>query len=185
MWLVVGLGNPGPEYAHTRHNIGFMVVEALARRYGATFRPSRQARAEVAEIRIDDERVVLVKPLTYMNLSGEAVRPLLQWYRLTPDRLLVVYDDLDLPFGRLRIRPRGSSGGHGGMRSIIEHLGTEAFPRLRIGIGRPVGPARVYVLQPFTPEEQAQVPAIIERAVQAVETIIREGLEAAMNRFNA
>jgi PTH1 family peptidyl-tRNA hydrolase len=185
--LVVGLGNPGEEYAKTRHNLGFQVVNLLARRHGLEWSDKR-AKARLAAGQIGGQRVVLAKPFTYMNDSGQAVVGLRQWYKLDPaSELLVIYDELDLPFGALRLRMRGSAGTHNGMRSIVRLLGTEEFPRLRIGIGAgpPGRDAARYVLSRFTPEEEQALPGILERAADAVELVAREGFVAAMNRVNA
>lgn len=190
MHLIVGLGNPGPEFAGTRHNVGWMCVERLARRVGVNFDRYR-FRAQLARWDADGRTVLLAKPLTFMNRSGEAVRPLVRFYKVRLDRLMVVYDDLDLPPGKIRIRPKGSAGGHHGMESIIEKLGTSDFPRLRIGIGRPVGPGAFdpdavarYVLSPFSAAERPLIDAALDRAVEALLVWVGEGLEAAMNRFN-
>jgi PTH1 family peptidyl-tRNA hydrolase len=185
--LVVGLGNPGEEYAKTRHNLGFQVVNLLAQRHGLEWSDKR-AKARLAVGPIGGQRVVLAKPFTYMNDSGQAVVGLRQWYKLDlASELLVIYDELDLPFGALRLRMRGSAGTHNGMRSIVRLLGTEEFPRLRIGIGAgpPGRDAARYVLSRFTPEEEQALPGILERAADAVELIAREGFVAAMNRVNA
>ena len=181
--LVVGLGNPGREYADTRHNIGFRVVDELARRWKMRF-TKREANALVALSSPPGLHPMLAKPQTFMNLSGDAVRGLSRIYGYRPDQILVIYDELDLPFGRIRLRPGGSAGGHRGVRSIIEKLGTDAFPRLRIGIGRPTGDTVRYVLEPFTREEEAELPRIIERAADAAECAIEHGLAVAMNRYN-
>lgn len=186
MWLIVGLGNPGERYVRTRHNIGFRSVDTLAERHGLTFRPQR-ANSQLAEGNIHGQRVVLAKPQTYMNLSGQAVVALCNWYKIDPAReLLVIYDDLDLPFAKLRIRERGSAGTHNGMRSIVAQLGTTEFPRLRVGIGQPPGKmaAADYVLGRFTPDEEAALPDLLGRIADAVEVILREGLTTAMNRYN-
>lgn len=183
--LVVGLGNPGREYAHTRHNIGFQIVTRLAQQHGHSF-TRLQNEALVATGRIADVRVVLAKPQTWMNESGRAVGPLVRFYKVEPARLLVIYDDLDLAAGTLRLRSEGGSGGHKGMRSIIERVGTQAFPRLRVGIGRPPGrmdPAD-YVLQPFTRDEDLLMDGVRDRAVKAIECFLALGVAAAMNRFN-
>lgn len=183
--LIVGLGNPGRKYAQHRHNIGFQIVEALAEAHGLAF-DKFQHRARVAVGQIRDQKVVLARPLTYMNLSGTSVGPLVREYKVPLDRMLVVYDDLDLPLGVLRLRPKGGSGGHRGMRSIIQHLGTEDFPRLRVGIGRPPAgqdPAD-YVLSPFAEDELPVVVRVREQAVAAIECWVEEGLDAAMSRFN-
>ncbi len=186
MWLIVGLGNPGEEYANTRHNIGFRCVKELARRHSLAF-DGKRAHARIAEGMIAGQRVALAKPFTYMNLSGQAVVGLRQWYKIASDsELLVIYDDSDLPFGTLRIRANGSAGTHNGMRSIVGQLGSQAFPRLRMGIGQPPPGWDIakYVLGRFTREEEAQLAAIVERAADAVELMLREGLITAMNRYN-
>jgi PTH1 family peptidyl-tRNA hydrolase len=187
MWLVVGLGNPGEEYTKTRHNIGFQCVNELARRHRLGF-DKKIARSRVAEGQIVGQRVALAKPFTYMNVIGQAVVGLSQWYKIAPaQELLVIYDELDLPFGTLRLRERGSAGTHNGMKSVVGQLGSQLFPRLRIGIGQgpPGRDAASYVLGRFTREEQEQVPEIIGRAADAAEVVLREGLIAAMNQFNA
>lgn len=186
MWLIVGLGNPGEEYTRTRHNIGFRVVDALGDRYRLAFSEKR-AKARVAEGTIAGERVALAKPFTYMNASGQAITGLRQWYKIDPaTNLLVVYDDLDLPFGAVRLRERGSAGTHNGMRSIVSLLGSQQFPRLRIGIDRtpPGWDTANYVLGRFTREQEEQLPQVIDTAVDAIELVLREGLAAAMNRYN-
>lgn len=187
MWLIVGLGNPGDTYARTRHNIGFRVVTELAHRYQLEFTHKR-ANARVAEGVIVGQRVALALPQTFMNLSGQAVVGLRGWYKIDPaTELLVVYDDVDLPFGTLRLRERGSAGTHNGMRSIISLLGSQVFPRLRIGIDRPPAAWDLasYVLGRFAPEQEAQLPEVIERAADALDTVLREGMVVAMNRINA
>ncbi len=184
-YMAVGLGNPGQQYAGNRHNVGFRCVERLAALHGLTF-DKQQKQALIAAGKIGEQRVMLLKPQTFMNESGRAVVPLARFYQIPPERMLVVYDDLDLPLGTLRLRPEGGSGGHKGMRSIIEHLGGQDFPRLRIGIGRPPGrmdPA-AYVLQDFAAEELPLLEETLERAVAAVETWLRQGIEAAMERYN-
>ncbi len=182
MRLVVGLGNPGRIYRGTRHNVGFEVVERLARRWGTRFR--REGLAEVAEAVFAGIPVVLAKPLTYMNRSGEAVQELVKRLGLTPSQVVVVYDDMDLPLGTLRVRPRGSSGGHHGMASVLKALGTTEVTRVRVGIGRPEGDAVDYVLSRFEQEEASKAQEAIERAADAVETLLLEGSAAAMDRFN-
>lgn len=187
MWLIVGLGNPGDTYARTRHNIGFRIVTELAHRHHLEFTHKR-ANAQVAEGVIAGQRVALALPQTFMNLSGQAVVGLRQWYKIDPaTELLVVYDDVDLPFGALRLRERGSAGTHNGMRSIITLLGSQVFPRLRVGIDRPPATWDLagYVLGRFTPEQEAQLPEVIERAADALELVLREGMVVAMNRINA
>ncbi|MDY7080391.1 MAG: aminoacyl-tRNA hydrolase [Chloroflexota bacterium] len=183
--LIVGLGNPGQQYAANRHNVGFRCLERLATALGLAF-DKRQKRARVALGAAHGQRIALVKPQTFMNESGRAVVPLARFYKVPSERLLVVYDDLDLPLGVVRLRPEGGSGGHKGMRSIIEHLGDRDFPRLRIGIGRPPGrmdPA-AYVLRDFSADEEALLEETLERAVAAIAVWLTEGVEAAMNRYN-
>jgi PTH1 family peptidyl-tRNA hydrolase len=187
MWVIVGLGNPGEEYARTRHNIGFQCVNELARRHGLAF-DKKIAKARVAEGQVAGQRVALAKPFTYMNVIGQPVVGLCQWYKAAPEReLLVIYDDLDLPFGVLRLRERGSPGTHNGMKSVVAQLGSQAFPRIRFGIsqGPPGRDAAKYVLGRFTREEEAALPDLIARTADAAEVILREGFTAAMNRYNA
>lgn len=184
--LVVGLGNPGKEYAAHRHNAGFRIVDALARAHGLSFSRQKGARAYVAEGRIAGQQAILAKPQTFMNISGRAVGRLVRARGIELGRLLVVYDDLDLPLGRLRLRPEGGAGGHRGMRSIIDALGSQAFARLRVGIDRPPGqtdPAD-YVLTPFRAEERPVLAQVVERAVAAVECWLADGIVAAMDEFN-
>lgn len=185
-YLIAGLGNPGPRYAANRHNAGFRCLEALAAAHHLKL-DRQQKRARVALGIIQGRRVVLAQPQTFMNESGRAVVPLARFYQVDPHRLLVVYDDLDLPRGTVRMRPEGSSGGHKGMRSIIEQLGDQSFPRLRIGIGRPPGqmdPAD-YLLHDFSAEEEAQLEETLGRAVSAIETWLAQGVDQAMSRHNS
>lgn len=184
-YLIVGLGNPGPRYAANRHNVGFRCLDRLASAHDLAF-DKRQKRARVGLGTIYGRRIILAQPQTFMNESGRAVAPLARFYQVEMERLLVVYDDLDLPLGTVRLRPEGGTGGHKGMRSITEHLGSQSFSRLRLGIGRPPGrmdPA-AYVLQNFSVEDQPPVEDMLERAVTAVETWLREGIEAAMSQHN-
>ena len=182
MRMIVGLGNPGRAYAHTRHNVGFDILDRFAKRRGIRIL-RRQSRALVGSFETGGEQILLVKPQTFMNESGQAVADLARKYHLEPTDVLVVYDDIDLPLGKLRIRTRGSSGGHKGMRSIISHLHSEDFPRMRIGIGR-AGEAIDHVLSRFNSRERAIIDVTMQRAVDALEMILEEGLEAAMNQYN-
>jgi PTH1 family peptidyl-tRNA hydrolase len=185
MYLIVGLGNPGVRYARNRHNVGVRCVSRLAAAHGLEF-SRRRKNARAAQGTIGGRPVVLAIPQTFMNESGRAVAPLAHFYQVPTENLLVIYDDLDLPLGSLRLRPDGGSGGHRGMRSIITYLGTQSFPRLRIGIGRPLGqmdPAD-YVLQNFTPDEEPVIEETIERAIAAIQTWLTEGLEKAMSLYN-
>ncbi|WP_084666981.1 aminoacyl-tRNA hydrolase [Thermanaeromonas toyohensis] len=184
--MVVGLGNPGPLYETTRHNAGFMALDLLADELGINFTREKQG-ALIGTGQIEGRRVLLVKPLTFMNLSGQAVAGLARWYGIYPQDILVLLDDLDLPPGRLRIRPRGSSGGHKGLASVLEALGTEGVPRARIGIGRPPPGKDVveYVLEPFTNQEWEAVRPILIRAAEAARFWILSGdIEEVMNRYN-
>jgi PTH1 family peptidyl-tRNA hydrolase len=183
--LIVGLGNPGPEYANTRHNAGYQCVARFAERHGLRFSFYR-FRARLAEGTVAGRHVIVARPLTFMNESGQAVAPLVRRYAVPLANLLVVYDDMDLPLGKIRLRARGSSGGHKGLDSVQRHLGTTEVPRLRIGIGRPAyGDPVDYVLSPWRPEEQAVMEGAYERAVEAIDTFLQEGIVVAMNRFNA
>lgn len=186
MKLIVGLGNPGRDYAMTRHNLGFMLIDRLfARAAGYRFR--EEANAEVAEVSVATERVLLAKPLTYMNLSGSAVRPLLEKYSEGEAKnLIVACDDVALPFGMIRIRPRGSAGGQKGLQSIIDRLGSQDFPRLRLGIKpeHQVGQLKGFVLSQIPKKDYEILNQVLERAAAAVETIIKDGVERAMQMFN-
>lgn len=185
MWLVVGLGNPGPEYAGSRHNVGFRVLEAVAAAAGVACR-RRRFDSLFGTATVAGVPVTLVLPQAFMNLSGEPVRAWLTHLGLPPDRLLVVHDDIDLPLGRLRVVREGGHAGHKGVRAIQEALGTDAFPRLRLGVGRPPGKPETaeYVLGAFAPEEAERAEAMIARAAEGVRLILGEGLTAAMNRLN-
>ena len=182
-WLVVGLGNPGREYERSRHNIGFLLVDELARRHAGRV-TDRAAKSLTGKIRLPDREVVLAKPQTMMNLSGLAVKALRAKYDVPLERLVVVHDELDLPFGRLRLRQGGSSAGNHGLDSVISSLGSKDFIRVRVGIGRPPGDGIDYVLSPFTEAERAQLPDIVRRAADAIDVILEQGLERAMTDFN-
>jgi PTH1 family peptidyl-tRNA hydrolase len=182
--LVVGLGNPGREYAGTRHNVGFMIADRLAEKRRARWNSEKKWNVEVARA---PDGVIFVKPQTFMNLSGEAVAGLCRFFKISPDSVLIVYDDVDLPLGRLRFRRSGSAGGHNGIKSIIQHLGTDQFRRLKFGIGRnddPHGPMTGHVLGKFDSDETEAVEKSLAQAQDAVEYALASGLSAAMNRFN-
>jgi len=184
-FLIVGLGNPGREYRGTRHNVGFMLLDHLAERLGMSF--SRvESRSLVTKAEYLENRLILVKPQTYMNLSGQAVSSLMRFYKVALERLLVIYDDVDLPLGTLRLRPGGGSAGHNGMQSIIEKLGTQEFPRLRAGVSRPPGrmEAADYVLKDFSKDESELLQEVLSRGAEAVLAFVGEGIVAAMNQFN-
>jgi PTH1 family peptidyl-tRNA hydrolase len=184
-FLIIGLGNPGREYKDTRHNIGFMMIDRIAVRLNAQ-KIKLQSKAIVTDTIYQERKLILAKPQTYMNLSGQSVQGLLNFYKLPIENLIVAHDDLDIPFGTIRIRPSGGPGGQRGMASTIEQLGTKDFPRLRLGIGRPPGrmdPA-AYVLQEFSREDQKFLPEILDRAADAALTFVTDGLNKAMNKYN-
>jgi PTH1 family peptidyl-tRNA hydrolase len=182
--LIVGLGNPGRKYRETRHNIGFMLIDDLATKYDIKLGKVKN-QAIIGDGMIGDTPIVLAKPQTYMNVSGNAVGPLAKFYKIAPEHVLVVYDEMDLPFGTLRLRGKGGAGGHNGMRSIIQHLGND-FPRMRLGIGRPPGrmPPAAYVLQTFGKDEVAVRDELLNAGISAINTWITDGIELAMTRHN-
>ena len=183
--MIVGLGNPGPAYRHTRHNFGFLAVDELADELSIQVKRLK-FKAMIGEGRFNGNKVVLVKPMTFMNESGRAVAPLLRYFKLPLSNLLVIHDDLDLPLGTLRLRPSGGTSGQRGMASIITHLGTQEFPRMRLGIGRPPGQMDPvdYVLKNFLPSENELLAIILRTAVEASQNFINEGLTQTMNKYN-
>ncbi|MEW5800880.1 MAG: aminoacyl-tRNA hydrolase [bacterium] len=185
MNLIIGLGNPGPHYQRTRHNIGFQSVDTISSRYRIKLSQS-DALSQWGSGKIQGKEVILAKPQTYMNLSGKSVHALMSFFRLTPEDVLTIYDDMDLPLGRMRIREEGSAGGHRGLSSIIQYLGTSYFARLRIGIGRPeaLHDAKEYVLEKFSKEEQAVLAYVLEAVAECVEVFLTEGILSAGNKFN-
>ncbi len=186
MKLVIGLGNPGVEYERTRHNVGFRVVDKLAAKHGLKWN-ERRSRAVLASGMIGSEKVVLAKPLTFMNLSGQSVGELVRWYKISPEDILVVYDELDLPIGKVRMRARGSAAGHNGLRDIIAHLHTDEFARLRVGIGHPKNSriqGRDHVLSAPSGDDRILLETGEDRAVEAIEIAITQGLERTMNVVN-
>jgi PTH1 family peptidyl-tRNA hydrolase len=192
MKLIVGLGNPGRDYVNNRHNVGFKCVDLFAREHGISL-TQRGARSKLGTGEVADTRIVLAKPQTFMNLSGEAVSALMRRYRLSSQDTLVIYDDLDLPLGKIRIREKGSSGGHNGLKSIISHLGTQDFPRIRVGIAPSEGSdiaaapevdAVEHVLSDFTDEEKTVMREVYLKVAAAIECILTEGIAAAMNKYN-
>ena len=186
MKLIVGLGNPGRAYEHTRHNVGFDVLDKLAGKGGTEFRRRLLAPVQTAEMRVGNESLLLVKPQTFMNRSGPPVGALARKKGVAPADLVVVVDDVDLPCGQLRIRARGSAGGHNGLKSVIEHVGTEDFVRVRVGVGRPGGKGDMvnHVLSKFSPDERETIAGAIEKAADAVAHIVEHGVDKAMNEFN-
>ena len=185
-WLVVCLGNPGKQYENTRHNIGFMTADELERREGVKVNKLRY-RALTGEMKIGGERVLVMKPQTYMNLSGEAVKLAGGFYKIPPERVIVISDDVSLPLGKLRIRANGSAGGHNGLKNIIQHLGTDAFPRIKVGVGAPEHPEHEmvdWVIGNFTPAEKKVVADAVAKAADAIECLIAKGVSEAQNKFN-
>ena len=187
MFIIVGLGNPTPEYEGTRHNVGFEVIDALARKYNIDV-DTKKHRAYIGKGMIEGQKVILAKPQTYMNLSGESIREFINYYKMDPEtELIVIYDDIDLEPGQIRIRKKGSAGGHNGMKSIISQIGTQNFYRIKVGVGaKPAGwDLADYVLGRFSTKEREEVDRAIEEAADAVEVILTEGIDAAMNKYNA
>ena len=185
-WLIVFLGNPGPKYECTRHNAGFMTADAMAKRLGVSINKLR-FKALTASADIGGEKVLLMKPQTFMNLSGEAVGEAARFYKVPPEHVIVVSDEVSLPLGKLRVRPKGSAGGHNGLKSIIAHLGSDAFPRIRLGVGAPPHPdydMADWVLSVFRNQDLEDMLSASDRAAEAVITYITDGPERAMNRFN-
>ncbi|WP_435590382.1 aminoacyl-tRNA hydrolase [Nocardia sp. bgisy118] len=184
--LVVGLGNPGPEYERTRHNVGFLVADVLAERVGGRFAVHKKSGADLLQARLDGRQVLIAKPRSYMNLSGRPVAALARFFSVPPTEVIVVHDELDLPFGAVKLKRGGGEGGHNGLRSISSALTTKEYVRTRIGIGRPPGrqdPAD-FVLKPFSTPERKEVPVIVEQAADAVELLLRVGLETAQNQLH-
>ena len=185
MKLIIGLGNPGKPYEHTRHNIGFDVIDALASKWGASLNQSK-FNGMYASVHRPEGKVILVKPLTYMNLSGECVRPLMDYFDIEVEDILVIYDDLDLETGKLRLRQKGSAGGHNGIKSLIQHLGTQEFDRIRVGVNRPPAGMKVadYVLSKFSKDDQPVVEDAIKKSCDAVEAALVKPFLDVMNQFN-
>lgn len=184
MYVFVGLGNPGIRYDSTRHNIGFEVIDHFSRMHHIPVRKIKH-KALIGEGRIGDEPIVLVKPQTYMNLSGESLQSILRFYKIPLENLVVIYDDIDLDTGKIRIRQQGGSGTHNGMRSILAHIKSESFPRIRMGVGKPVhGDLADYVLGRFRPEEIPLMENAVVRAAEALECLVKEDLQKAMNKYN-
>jgi len=183
MFLIVGLGNPGKEYEDTRHNIGFKVVDNIAKEYNIEIN-RQKFKGVYGEGFIDGEKVILLKPTTYMNLSGDSVREVVDFYKLTNEEVLIIYDDISLDVGRLRIREKGSAGGHNGIKSIIAQLGTDVFPRIKVGVGQPNVNLVNYVLGKFTKEEMVVLSESIDASTKATREIIKCDVKTAMNQFN-
>jgi peptidyl-tRNA hydrolase, PTH1 family len=185
-WLIVGLGNPGPEYELTRHNVGFLVADVLAARMGGRMSVHKKARALALEGRLAGQRAIVIKPLSFMNASGGPTKALAAFYKVPVEQIVVIHDELDLPFARLRIKTGGGDNGHNGLKSLRSALGTGDWPRMRVGIGRPPGQqdAASYVLRPWGTAERQEIGVLVERVGDAIEMLMTSGLEAAQNSFN-
>ena len=185
IYLIVGLGNPGNEYKLTRHNVGFNVIEALEKEYNISVDKPR-FKALIGEIKIGDKKIILMKPQTYMNSSGESVREICDWYKIPANNIVVIYDDIDIPWKRLRIRPKGSAGSHNGLKSVLNFLGSDEFNRVRVGIGKPPQGFDLidYVLGKFSKEQQKDLSLVVNNAKEAVKCIIDSDIDTAMNKFN-
>ncbi len=186
LFIIIGLGNPGKKYENTRHNVGFDTVELLSRRHGISITKLKH-KALLGDGKISGKRVILVKPQTFMNLSGESVREILEWYKVPVKNIIIIYDDIDLPAGKLRLRPKGSAGTHNGMRSVIYQIESDEFPRIRIGVGGPPEGWELadYVLSKLSGEDKKKVEEAIVYAADAVEEIVKSGIDVAMNKFNS
>ncbi|MCI2063012.1 MAG: aminoacyl-tRNA hydrolase [Eubacteriaceae bacterium] len=184
MYLIVGLGNPGRKYAQTRHNMGFITIDYMADKLGVQVNKLKH-RAKVGESSLSGHKVMFAKPQTFMNLSGESVGEIVRFYKIQPDHVIVIYDDMDIAAGSIRIRKKGSAGSHNGMKSVIMHMGTDEFPRIRIGIGAHEGVDAVdYVIGGFSKEDKEPLERAVMTAAKAVETIISDGIDKAMNMYN-
>jgi PTH1 family peptidyl-tRNA hydrolase len=183
VYLVVGLGNPGREYENTRHNVGFNVLDLISNKYNIDINRTK-FKGIYGEGRIADEKVILLKPLTYMNLSGESVREICNFYKIPNENIIIIYDDISLEVGRMRIRKSGSAGGHNGIKNIILNLSSDVFPRIKIGVGAPSGDLIAHVLGKLTNEEMDVIDRVFNAASEAVESLIKEGVTEAMNKFN-
>lgn len=184
MYLVVGLGNIGNEYSNTRHNIGFDAIDILAKEYNISI-DREKFKGKYGEGRIGTKKVIFLKPSTYMNLSGDSVRLAMDYYDIEPDELIVIYDDISLKEGRVRIRAKGSAGGHNGIKDIISKIGTDSFPRVKVGVGAPKGDLVSHVLGKFSKEQRVCVDKILSLSPQIIETFVREGCTETMNKFNS
>jgi len=183
MYLIVGLGNPGIEYSHTRHNVGFNVIDLLAEKYNIKINRIK-FKGSIGEGSINGEKVILLKPSTYMNLSGESVIEASNFYKIPKENIIVLYDDISLEIGRLRVRPEGSAGGHNGIKNIIQHLSSDVFPRIKVGVGQPKGDLVRHVLGNFSKEEREILNQVFHNAVQAAVSIVSDGVTEAMNKYN-
>ena len=183
MYIIAGLGNPGKKYENTRHNIGFITIDSLASKHNITV-DKLKFKALVGEGRISGQKVILVKPQTYMNLSGESIQEVMNFYKVDPENLIIIYDDIDLDLGTLRIRKSGSAGTHNGMRSVVQHINSTAFPRIRIGMGGPKGDIVDFVIGGMSKAESEVLKETVDKAAEAIDCIIEAGIDMSMNRYN-
>lgn len=183
MYLIVGLGNPGLEYVNTRHNIGFSVIDYLANKYNIEMNRTK-FKGVYGEGFIEGKKVILLKPTTYMNLSGESIREVINFYKITNEEIIVVYDDISLQVGKIRIRPKGSAGGHNGIKSIIANMASDVFPRVKVGVGQPKGDLVSHVLGKFTEEENEVLNKVIPVVTEAIEAILKSDIQESMNKYN-
>lgn len=183
MYIIAGLGNPGKKYENTRHNIGFITIDSLASKHNITV-DKLKFKALVGEGRISGQKVILVKPQTYMNLSGESIQEVMNFYKVDPENLIIIYDDIDLDLGTLRIRKSGSAGTHNGMRSVVQHINSTAFPRIRIGMGGPKGDIVDFVIGGMSKAESEVLKETVDKAAEAIDCIIESGIDMSMNRYN-
>ncbi len=183
MYLIVGLGNPGKQYEHTRHNVGFDCIDFISSRYNIPVNRTK-FKGMYGEGFVENEKVILLKPLTYMNLSGESVKEIMDFYKINSENIIVIYDDVSLDVGRIRIRNKGSAGGHNGIKNIIYNLNTDVFPRIKVGVGQPTEELVSFVLGKFSKDERENLNKIIQISSDAVEAIVKDGINEAMNRYN-
>lgn len=182
--LITGLGNIGDKYCFTRHNAGFMTIDRWALQENVSFKSDSKLKCFITKVKYNNEDILLIKPTTFMNLSGEAVRAVADYYKIPPEDIIIIYDDIALDFGRIRLRPSGSDGGHNGIKSIIKHLGTNKFDRIKIGIGPQIGPSENYVLQNFPKTQMEDLKTILDKSIDAAKYIITDGMQKAQNKFN-
>ena len=184
MKLIAGLGNIGDKYVFTRHNAGFMTLDRWALTEGFSFKQESKLKSFIARYKVDNDDIIFVKPTTFMNLSGEAVRAVMDYYKIDVSDIIIIYDDIALPTGKIRIRANGSDGGHNGIKSIIKHIGTDNFNRIKIGIGPQIGPSEHFVLQNFSKEQMDILKEVLDKSIDAAKSIIKEGIEKSQNIFN-
>ena len=184
MKLIAGLGNIGNKYCFTRHNAGFMVLDRWALSEGFSFKQDAKLKSFIARYKVNDEDIIFIKPTTFMNLSGEAVRAVMDYYKINVSNLIIIFDDISIPTGKIRIRANGSDGGHNGIKSIIQHIGTKDFNRIKVGIGPQIGPSEHFVLQNFSKEQLDILKKVLDKTIEAAKSIMQDGIEKSQNKFN-